>query len=75
VESALVNAALRVIVQHQSQQIFIRERKVPSFTSYDDVIKNRDAKQPTHFDQPSSDSTIFLRRLAVGRRVIVPTDD
>jgi len=72
----LSDAVTRVTIQHLfSPQIFIGKTEIPPITSYDDVIKNRNSKQLTCFDQPSSDSTIFLRGLAVGRRMIVPTDD
>jgi hypothetical protein len=41
-----------VTVQHLSQQILVCKTEIPSFTSYDDVIKNRNSKQLTCFHQP-----------------------
>jgi hypothetical protein len=36
----------RIFGQYLLQHIFIGKTEIPSFTSYDDVIKNRDSKQP-----------------------------
>jgi len=63
-------------VQHlSSQQIFIGKTEIPSITSYDDVIKNRDPQQLPRFHQPGCDGSIFSTWLTIAAGVVVPTDD